>query len=47
MTSPLNGTVRLIEPAGFTKISSLGVEEQRVLVLADITFTPQSMGCPR
>lgn len=33
---PLPGRVRRVEPAGFTKVSALGIEEQRVNIIMDL-----------
>ncbi len=37
----LAGRVRHVEPTGFTKVSALGIEEQRVNVLIDFTDPPE------
>lgn len=37
---PLTARVRLVEPSGFTKVSALGVEEQRVNVILDLVDPP-------
>jgi HlyD family secretion protein len=41
---PLTGRVRLIEPSAFTRVSALGVDEQRVNVIVDILNPPASLG---
>lgn len=40
---PILAKIRLIEPAGFTKISALGVEEKRVNVIADFVDSPDGL----
>ncbi len=40
----LNAVVRRVEPSAFTKVSALGIEEQRVNTLLDIETTPEELG---
>jgi len=43
-TSRLGGRVREVEPSAFTKISALGVEEQRVNVIVNLDASPPVIG---
>ncbi len=42
--SALLARVRRVEPSGFTKVSALGVEEQRVNMVADLDRVPPELG---
>ena len=41
---PLEAHVRRVDPSGYTKVSALGVEEQRVNVIADLDEAPPQLG---
>jgi HlyD family secretion protein len=43
-TGPLHGSVRTIEPSAFTRVSALGVDEQRVKVRIAIERAPATLG---
>lgn len=40
----LQGTVSVVEPAAFTKVSALGIEEQRVNIVVDLDSVPDNLG---
>jgi HlyD family secretion protein len=40
--SPIRGVVKRIDPAGFLKVSALGIEEQRVRVTIDFVDPPEA-----
>lgn len=40
----LTATVSKVEPAGFTKVSALGIEEQRVSVVLSMDTVPEKLG---
>lgn len=42
--SMLSGSVRTVEPAAFTKISALGIEEKRVNIVADLDEPESRLG---
>jgi HlyD family secretion protein len=41
---PLDGTVRVVEPSARTRLSALGVEEQRLTVVIDPAEIPRTLG---
>ena len=42
--APVAGRVREVEPSAFTKVSALGVDEQRVNVVIDLVAPPPTVG---
>ena len=40
--APLHGSVSRVDPAGFVKVSALGIEEQRVRTVIDLTDPPEA-----
>jgi HlyD family secretion protein len=41
---PLHARLRVVEPSAFTKVSALGIEEQRVNVIGDLVESAPSLG---